>query len=112
MSSGPILAGAWKPTPGHAFGLSLKPGYPLVEIEGIEFLQRELPPLRVSETPRLTGAFADWELSTFLAHALRNQVEGRKSIPMQFDGGEAIHAFGVHAVGLSVGWGFGERDDP
>jgi long-chain fatty acid transport protein len=54
VSSGAVLAIAWKPTQDQAFGLSVNPGYQIVDVKGLQFLETELPILRVSETPGRT----------------------------------------------------------
>jgi long-chain fatty acid transport protein len=58
VSSGAVVALAWRPHADHALGLSLNPGYQIVNITGLEFIAEpfglNLPAslLQVSETPR------------------------------------------------------------
>lgn len=54
VSSGAVIAAAWQPFPDQAFALSINPGYQIIEVKGLQFLQSRLPLLRVSETPERT----------------------------------------------------------
>lgn len=51
VSCGAALALSWLPHPDHAFGFSVNPGYQMIRIEGVQFLDYRLPPFRASETP-------------------------------------------------------------
>ena len=54
ISSGAVIAAAWRPREDQALALSINPGYQIIEVKGLQFLQNTLPLLRVSETPRRT----------------------------------------------------------
>lgn len=54
VSSGAVIAAAWQPAADQAFGISVNPGYQIVDVQGLQFLQTRLPILRVSETPERT----------------------------------------------------------
>lgn len=54
VSSGAALALAWRPQRDHAFGLAINPGYQLLRLQGLQFLDSELPPFGASDTPERT----------------------------------------------------------
>lgn len=55
VSSGASLVLAWRPHSDHALGFALNPGYQVINVTGLQFLDNELPPFGASATPGRTS---------------------------------------------------------